>query len=109
MAGIIDCNNDKLMVQEGLRAPLLTIDKRVFMKTEYEKNLLKTLKTKKCYPPAQKPKKVKNIRLTIHLKNEKHSNTLKNTYSFIVPENSINIHLNKFKDRIIKYYTSNVY
>lgn len=42
----VDTSNDRMMVEEGIRVPLLNINRKVFERTQSEKNELKRVKTK---------------------------------------------------------------
>lgn len=86
----VDFQDDAQMVRAGLRSPKLIINRNIFKKSIDEKMLLKKTKYKKDFGSKDtnhisKTKK----RLTVHLHNEKGSNTFKTTYSFHCSEGEI--------------------
>jgi hypothetical protein len=103
----IDCSNDALMVQEGLRPAKLSIDRSVFHKTEGEKKALKREKTK--YSPYRERLSVKryptfNNRLTIYLINTKKDKNFKTTVSFEIDESKIQDALYLYKGQVNKAF-----
>lgn len=110
--GPIDCNDDLLMVHLGLRQPILVRHPELHIKTKFEKEELKRLKSN-CTPISRKsptinsPREYIMGRLTVYLKNIEKSSTFKTTRSFKCFKNEVEDILEGLRnDKLIvnKYY-----
>lgn len=85
--GPIDCNDDVLMVQLGLRQPLIIRHPELNIKTKFEREEMKRLKSN-CAPISRtspiiaEPHEHIMGRLTVYLKNTEKSKTFKTTKTF---------------------------
>ena len=108
LAASVNCDNDGMMVREGLRVPQLFINHSVFEKSEFEKKELKKLKFKKEFPTIHtKPnRELSQHRLTIYMGKSNVKN-YKSTHSFMCYKHEINSIISSLQD--VGYKVSKVF
>lgn len=112
----VDTSNDRMMVDEGLRVPPLSINRKVFEKTQSEKNELKRIKTKnspKGIKFIQKYESLIPMQLVVYCKYSPKVVDFKSTHSYKCLLSEVSGILQSLKDSgyIIKdvYFNDTIY